>query len=90
MAVWSSSSNVYYEFADCGGTEIYRTYNFADRIFKNEIEKKIVDKVIFLCLRLSPWELVERTHKPNTPWSKVYMGFPKIIPKEYLYEYAKG
>ena len=58
-------------------------------MFNNDIEKNIVDKVIALCLRLNPWELVERTHRPNTPWKRVYKGFPNVIPKEYLYEYAK-
>lgn len=80
---------VYYEFADCGGTDIYRTYPGAQNLFKNNNEKQIVDKVITLCLRLNPWELVERTHRPNTPWARVYKGFPDVIPNEYLYEYAK-
>ncbi|CCX87761.1 uncharacterized phage-associated protein [Clostridium sp. CAG:590] len=83
--------DVYYEYADCGGTEIYRMYEGIDRLFQKVNEQKIVDKVIMLCLRLSPWELVERTHKDNTPWSKVYRtGFRNVIPYEYLYEYAKG
>lgn len=80
---------VYYEFADCGGTDIYRTYPSAQNLFRNNNEKQIVDKVITLCLRLNPWELVERTHRPNTPWARVYKGFPDVIPNEYLYEYAK-
>lgn len=81
---------VYYEFADCGGTDIYRTYPGVQNLFRNNNEKQIVDKVITLCLRLNPWELVERTHRPNTPWARVYQGFPDVIPNEYLYEYAKG
>ncbi len=82
--------NVYREYVDCGGTSIYRTYRDTERIFKRGIEKEIVDKVIILCLRLNPWELVERTHKEDSPWAKVYRnGFRKTIPYSYLYEYAK-
>lgn len=81
--------SVYYEFSDCGGTVIYRTFKNAYSIFSLDSDRRIVDRVIELCLKITPWELVDKTHKQGTPWDKAYQQNFRIIPSKYLFEYAK-
>lgn len=82
--------NVYSYFNCYGGTKIYRFFPDKRMIFKAEDDKDIVDKVIQMCRKLDPWELVQRSHKVGGPWHKVYNGFNVTIPISIIRKYSRG
>ena len=80
--------DVYNEFVDCGGTKIHRLYENKRKMFKNPMDKSIVDALTDRCRSMNPWELVARSHKVGSPWEKIYNGYKREIPKEVIYNYA--
>ena len=81
--------SVYREFMRGGSGEIIEFFFGIENIFYEE-EREIIDRVTEKCRALPPWELVARTHRPGSPWDRVYKpGEKKVIPKEYIKEYAR-
>lgn len=81
--------NVYERFRSYGPTKICNLYEDIETIFPTEKEK-LVKRVINACISITPWELVEKSHRPGSPWSRVYNGVKVEIPIEYIKEYACG
>lgn len=79
--------NVYERFSSYGPTKICNLYESVNSMFSAEREK-LVKRVINACTSITPWELVEKSHRPGSPWSKVYNGMKVDIPIEYIKEYA--
>ncbi len=70
--------DVYYEFCAYGGVPILRDF----QIEINNNDKEIIDATIDKCIELTPYQLVEKTHKSNTAWYKTVhdVGLKELIP----------
>lgn len=79
--------NVYERFSSYGPTKICNLYEGIAALFSTEKEK-LIKRVINACISINPWELVEKSHRPGSPWSRVYNGVKVDIPIEYIKEYA--
>ncbi|PAF53616.1 hypothetical protein BKH42_04660 [Helicobacter sp. 13S00482-2] len=57
-------------------------------------EEKSIDKILDECIKLKPWELVQRSHNPDGAWIKVYKDgedYKDIaIPDNLIQEEALG
>lgn len=84
---------VYWEFNIYGrqGIELPSgEINYAG-IFRNKDEQELTDSVIMGCLSITPWELVDRSHKEGGPWDQTYDGtYNKKIPVEIMRKYVNG
>ena len=78
---------VYERFSSYGPTKICNLYDDITILLSLEKEK-LLKRVINACISISPWELVEKSHRPGSPWSRVYEGMKVDIPIEYIREYA--
>lgn len=73
----------YYMFSGYGASKIQNTY-------PTEISQEIQENILPIIERLrtvSPWTLVDMTHKPGMPWDQVYNGkinSTGVISKELL------
>lgn len=81
--VISEVYNIYYGY---GGAKICKEYGKSVISLEDcMILKPMIDKLS----KKNPWDLVELTHKDNTPWSRVYdngKGEYAIIPKGLIAE----
>lgn len=74
----------YYHFAGFGAMPIsldYGNVNIAST------DQALIDPIVEAKRELSPWSLVEDTHKPNGAWSQVYkngLGNRNVIPVELI------
>lgn len=70
--------DVYYEFCAYGGIPILRDFN----IEISDSVKRIINQTIEKYIMLTPYQLVEKTHKPNTAWYETVnkVGLKEIIP----------
>ena len=80
--------NVYERFSSYGPTRICNLYENIANIFSVE-QEKLVNRVIDACTSITPWELVEKSHRPGGPWDRAYDGTKVDIPIEYIKEYAR-
>lgn len=73
-------ADVYYEFCAYGGIPILRNFKL-DVEISNSV-KEIIDKTLEKYIGYTPYQLVEKTHKPNTAWYKTVneVGLKEIIP----------
>jgi len=74
---------IYFLFAGYGASKIENKYetNISEEV-KKEIEEIVTDLI-----KVSPWELVRRTHTPGNPWAKTYnngCGLNDVIDFELL------
>ena len=79
---------VYRIFMLEGSSKILRTFpEVIDKIDKTH--RKLIDMIIEECIKLTPWQLVARTHKEGTPWKQYYkQGKKKTIPNESVMKYV--
>lgn len=74
---------VYYMFSGYGASKIQNTYS-------TEISQAVQANILPIIEKLrtiSPWTLVDMTHKPGLPWDRVYNGkinATGVIDKELL------
>lgn len=79
---------VYSEFSRYGAAKICKLYDGIDGIFTPD-ERMLIDRVVSACTSISPWELVEKSHRIGGPWEKTYEdGRRKEIPVELIKWYA--
>lgn len=74
---------VYYEFCPYGGIPITQTF----KIEISDNDRIVVDKGIELYLPKSARELVDMTHRDNSPWDIIYqngVGLRRVIPFELI------
>ena len=79
---------VYQEFM-YDGNKILRNYpNVENRICGQD--KDLIDMIVEQSIKLDPWQLVEISHKKDSPWYKVYKkGERNVIPKDIIVEYGR-
>lgn len=81
--------DVYYEFCAYAATPILLEFE-NDDLEADDI--RIIDQVIEEKGRLSPWSLVNETHRPGTPWDLVFGKeengaiIPENMMKAYFYK----
>lgn len=79
---------VYYRYCGSGGMTI--VFSFEDYTLK-EYDQLTIDRIVNEKRELSPWKLVEETHKPNGAWAKTYKngkGYRDVIPISLIQEEA--
>lgn len=87
MSAWRLgpvSLSVYAEYCAYGAMPIDREYKETQISL---IDQQTIDKTLERLKVFSPYDLVELTHKKNTPWSKVYdegRGLRDSIPFELI------
>lgn len=77
--------SVYFYFCSNGASAIDKKYD----ISIDTSEKSGIDQVIDIYKLINPWELVQRTHKPEKAWAKIFSngaGNYQIIPKQLIAE----
>lgn len=78
--------DVYREYSLWGGMRINSQYD--GKIEICEEDARLIDPVIESKRRLYPWDLVEITHRDDSPWAITYgngEGNGRIIQKELIY-----
>lgn len=76
--------NVYYRFCGSGAMPIQNSF---ENISINNRDKSCIDRIVEEKRLLSPWSLVEDTHKPDGAWTQVYRngeGNHKPIPTDLI------
>lgn len=80
--------DVYNVFGIYGAAKLCKLYDGVERIFSKE-ERLIIDRVVNACTRISPWELVDKSHRVGGPWEMMYQdGKKNEIPVELIKKYA--
>lgn len=59
-----------------------------ENTFSNK-ELDIINRVVTMCTEVSPWELVEKSHKIGAPWEVTYSSNMTEISDATMREYAK-
>lgn len=78
---------VYRLFSLFGGMKMRRPV-VANRPVESAV-KDVIDEVILSRARQNPWDLVDETHRPGSPWSVTYLdgaGNGRIIEKRLLFD----
>ena len=74
--------SVYYEFSSLGGSPINRVF------FENSLDSetvKIINRIIDEYCAKNPWDLVNESHEPGSPWAQVFKkGYTEEIPNELI------
>lgn len=74
---------VYFFFCSNGASPIRRRYDV--HIEAEDI--LIIDSIVEHYRSISPWDLVEETHKPGKAWAEVFnggIGIYNVIPRELI------
>ena len=80
--------DVYDEFGRYGAAKICKLYGGLDWIFSDE-ERTLIERVVNACTSISPWELVDKSHRVGGPWEMVYQeGRKNEIPVTLIRKYA--
>lgn len=77
--------NVYNKFCAYGGSEI----SLKTDVNLEDSTKVITDAIVNKYKDSYVWDLVDETHKKDTPWDKIYhkYGDKSPIPESYIREY---
>lgn len=79
---------VYSEFERYGAAKICKLYSGVNKIFSIE-ERMLIERVVNACTSISPWELVDKSHRVGGPWAMKYQdGRKNKIPVELIKQYA--
>lgn len=80
--------DVYSKFSRYGAAKICKLYRRIDELFSRD-ELVLFDRVINACMSISPWELVDKSHRVGGPWEMTYQeGRKEEIPVALIRKYA--
>lgn len=80
---------VYDNYSCYGSTKICLQYQNTNIFDENELN--VIHGVLYNCMNKDAWDLVSMSHVQGGPWDLVYnngQGYKKVIPKEYIAQYA--
>lgn len=78
--------SVYFEYCSYAGAPITKKYSDLDDIFNSDISLEI-NNIINKYIDFTPNQLVNKSHKSNLPWDKIYnqqRGYKEIIPFDLI------
>ncbi|WP_289087989.1 Panacea domain-containing protein [uncultured Veillonella sp.] len=77
--------DVYYQYCGYGALQIKDIEK--PSIVLTNLEKQVIDNIISEKRSVTPWDLVEDTHREGRAWDIIYksgVGYKDVIPKEVI------